>query len=212
MKTDDKSHSKIPANVQIENESLSFPLSRRQSKLEGSHSIKDRERIILCGPKSGVNYAAFTKDYLLSAGEDSNILRWNYRSGELLQVYKGHNAAVTCIATIPNENLFATSSLDGTVRIWSINSGNSIVILDTKDIFSNRMHIPISSLAVSPSGQELFICGHEPLPIFTYSFEQNRFSQLPGRLGGGSLKQTLVINMSPLAVDYLLQYLLTQNS
>ncbi len=51
------------------------------------------------------------------------------RRGDLSMVeeytYPGHSDAGTCIAMAPSRNACATSSLDGSVRIWSISSSTA---------------------------------------------------------------------------------------
>ncbi|KAK1118357.1 hypothetical protein K0M31_015059 [Melipona bicolor] len=76
----------------------------------------------------------------LAASEDGRIYRYNQASNGILNIYKGHKAAVTClyvynaISTDISKEWMFSGSLDGTLRCYNIMTG--IQVRDTADIGS----------------------------------------------------------------------------
>lgn len=76
----------------------------------------------------------------LAASEDGRIYRYNQASNGILNIYKGHKAAVTCLYVYNANNIdinkewMFSGSLDGTLRCYNIMTG--IQIRDTADISS----------------------------------------------------------------------------
>ncbi|XP_071568615.1 uncharacterized protein [Temnothorax nylanderi] len=68
----------------------------------------------------------------LAASEDSKIYRYSQTSNGILNIYKGHKSAVTCLyicksdITGVNKELMYSGSLDGTLRCYDITSGELI--------------------------------------------------------------------------------------
>ena len=58
-----------------------------------------------------------------SAGEDSSINIYNYKSNRSVQRLVSHKGSVNDLVYIPNSNSFASSSSDTTVRLWSERTG-----------------------------------------------------------------------------------------
>ncbi|SPO28625.1 related to STRIATIN [Ustilago trichophora] len=70
---------------------------------------------------------------LLSASDDNTIKFWNLDAGTLNQpsaksgtdsqplvTFRGHSAAVTCLAVSPNKRRFYSGSLDSSIRVWQL--------------------------------------------------------------------------------------------
>ncbi|XP_050487221.1 uncharacterized protein LOC126871915 isoform X3 [Bombus huntii] len=76
----------------------------------------------------------------LAASEDGRIYRYNQASNGILNIYKGHQAAVTCLyvynttSTDINKEWMYSGSLDGTLRCYNIMTG--VQVRDTADIGS----------------------------------------------------------------------------
>ncbi|XP_076226164.1 uncharacterized protein LOC116427459 isoform X2 [Nomia melanderi] len=76
----------------------------------------------------------------LAASEDGRIYRYSQASNGILNIYKGHKAAVTCLyvynpnSTDVNKEWLFSGSLDGTLRCYNITTG--LQLRDTADIGS----------------------------------------------------------------------------
>jgi WD40 repeat protein len=68
-------------------------------------------------------------------------------TGETVQTFKGHGAAVSTVAYLPTGKAILTASWDRTARLWSVSSGQSRVL----DGHGDRL----SSAAASPDGTAL---------------------------------------------------------
>lgn len=79
---------------------------------------------ILKGHRSFVHDIAFNNDELMaSAGGDSTVILWNYRTGEQVRTIKGLNGYVYAVAFSPDGSLLATGGWDGEVRLWNVHNG-----------------------------------------------------------------------------------------
>jgi len=89
------------------------------------------------GHKGWVMYVAFSPccSILASAGMDNNILLWDAKTGEQHgKTVTGHKKCITSLTWEPlmhmkMEKRFASSSKDGTVRIWSAYDNTCIMTL-----------------------------------------------------------------------------------
>ncbi|KOC64714.1 Zinc finger protein 106 [Habropoda laboriosa] len=76
----------------------------------------------------------------LAASEDGRVYRYNQASNGILNIYKGHKAAVTCLyvynanSTDINKEWMFSGSLDGTLRCYNIMTG--VQARETADIGS----------------------------------------------------------------------------
>jgi WD repeat-containing protein 61 len=79
-----------------------------------------------------VRSVAFTDDdsMLYSGSDDSRINLFNVSHGHLTATFTGHTSWVTSVVPHPYEPLLASSSTDGTVRIWDLNTKNCQDIFD----------------------------------------------------------------------------------
>src|SRR5262249_12705813 len=89
--------------------------------------------------------AAFSPDgnKVCTAGtEDNKIQIWDGHTGLLLKVLQGHTAAVTSCKFHREGLTLLTSSEDKTVRLWDINSGETVYIM--KDFDEKVEHVTVS--------------------------------------------------------------------
>jgi len=81
---------------------------------------------ILRGHRSFVNDIAFSGTTMASAGGDSVIILWDYRTGERKQTLQGHNGYVYGVAYSPDGTLLASTGWDGMVMLWNPESGTVV--------------------------------------------------------------------------------------
>merc|ERR1712224_811093 len=74
----------------------------------------------LLGHKDAIACLSFSADWerLASAGVDEQVRVWAMTDGTCLQVLGGQDGAILSVACSPYGDHFATSSKDGTIRIW----------------------------------------------------------------------------------------------
>lgn len=69
-----------------------------------------------------VTSVAFSPDgKTLAMGTGRAVHLWDASTGNQLQTLEGHTKFVTGVTFLPDGNSLASSSLDGTVRVWSLN-------------------------------------------------------------------------------------------
>ena len=94
-------------------------------------------------PKRGSMVISSQGTYIAMGNEDGQVTLWDGATGELLITLTEHTDEVAGLAFSPNEQLLATASFDGTIRIWHLPDGQ---LLHTMDVIGN------SDLAFSPDG------------------------------------------------------------
>lgn len=130
---------------------------------------------------AGVTSVAISDDgnFGLSGGNYENpcIYLWNLRSGEQLQVFKGHKGTISALTYLNTSNSFLSGCSDGSLRIWDANTGlcSDVLIGHTKGIKA----VAISedkSFAVSGGDDNKLVGWNIPSrkPLFT--FEQHGFN------------------------------------
>ncbi|XP_014599346.1 PREDICTED: putative histone-lysine N-methyltransferase 1 [Polistes canadensis] len=110
-------------------------------------------------------------DTFLAASEDGSIYRYSQKSNEILNIYKGHRSAVTCmyiheISSLDYTNNWVYSgSLDGTLRCYNVKTGTQlnnianvgspvqcmdqawgIIFIGTKSGHVSRFHIKFNAI------------------------------------------------------------------
>jgi WD40 repeat protein/transcriptional regulator with XRE-family HTH domain len=85
----------------------------------------------------------------LSAASGNAVKLWNANTGQELLTMVGHTAWVAGLAFSPDGKRLASTSLDGTVRIWSLTpGGETVAVLAPPAGYGNRVDY-------NPNGQEL---------------------------------------------------------
>ncbi|MBI4601196.1 MAG: PQQ-binding-like beta-propeller repeat protein [Planctomycetes bacterium] len=106
------------------------------ARLEGSSG---RAGPVAFGPGGKLLAAAFNGD--------RTIVIWDIARLEEVRRLRGHSADVTSLAFSPEGKLLASGSLDATVRVWRVESGEAVPRLEHP--------IPVASVAFSPDGSLL---------------------------------------------------------
>ena len=112
----------------------------------------------------------------IAAGcHDFNTYIWDTRDGEHRSTLRGHQSAVTEIQFSSRNNLLATTSWDGTTRLWNPSSGQQQLLIDRYldrisakgNLLSFRQHI-VQDGAIGVGRGDLEI-GNELLTLGTYA-------------------------------------------
>lgn len=85
-------------------------------------SVRNQQTLLSFGGATGYIALAWSPDgtRLLSGGDSTNVISlWDALAGRPLASYSGHTNYVTGLAWSPKGQMFASSSADGTVRVWA---------------------------------------------------------------------------------------------
>lgn len=106
------------------------------SKKEGLPTTMgdDMGKNILCqGDVDSIYDCKWNKDgsALVTVSEKNNVILWN-TEGKLRGSYQGHTDPVTTIDW-KNNNMFATGSQNGIIKIWDVQSSSAVKTLNSHE-------------------------------------------------------------------------------
>lgn len=90
-------------------------------KYGGNNSMNDANN-------DGIDDDIYNKDLIITGSLDHTARSWSIETGECVQTFKGHTAAVTCLATDPLGKLLFSGSSDHSIRSWEIMTGQLLKI------------------------------------------------------------------------------------
>lgn len=83
----------------------------------------------LLGHTMGVWALNIWGDTLVSGGCDRDIRVWNIKTGECLQILRGHQSTIRCIQMVDSKTVIS-GSRDTSVRVWDIEKGRCLHVLN----------------------------------------------------------------------------------
>jgi WD repeat-containing protein 86 len=72
----------------------------------------------------------YAKDLIITGSQDATAKTWSFETGECMKTFRGHSAAVLCLAVDPLGKTLFTGSSDNTIRAWDIYRGNELRVYD----------------------------------------------------------------------------------
>lgn len=109
-----------------------------------------------------VRFKPDQQNVLMAGTHDKKILQWDMDTGDLVQEYDYHLAAINTITFIDDSRRFVSTSDDKTIRVWEFG-----IPVQVKYIADPEMHA-ISAVTLTPN--EKFFCGQSmDNQIVTYS-------------------------------------------
>ncbi len=148
----------------------------------------------------GLRQAALSRNgkYVVACGKDPVIRMWNTRTGALAREFRGHADVVSAVRFIPNRAQFVSSSFDGSLIVWDVESGerlrqfgkatnaNATAPADIDDLAKLDGHFTwIRDVLVSPDGGQAISAGNDAV-LFIWD------------LGTGNLLNRLVGHEAPI--------------
>lgn len=118
---------------------------------------------------------------LLSASDDLHLNIYNTKDFKIMFPLVGHKNEISNIQFNPIKNVYATSSFDGTIKIWDakLNSKNNLIqTLNLNNVSSNDLNNVLSGqtkdeynivwdISFSPDGKYLMAGSENGLHIFS---------------------------------------------
>ena len=107
----------------------------------------------LTGSK-GVTSVTYSPDgqHIVTGSVDKTAMVWDAQTGHLIQILRGHPAAVESVAYSPDGTRVVTGSSDGTTRVWDVQTGQAILTLVEGSS-------AVDSIKFSPDGQRIAMGG-----------------------------------------------------
>jgi WD40 repeat protein/DNA-binding SARP family transcriptional activator len=105
----------------------------------------------------GAFCVAFSSDgeRLITDGPDHTVLIRDAASGEVQHALRGHAAIVTSIEAHPANNMIASSSADGAIRLWDGMTGKCLTVLEPKGPYAG-MNIT-GATGITPAQRETLL-------------------------------------------------------
>lgn len=131
---------------------------------------------ILRGHRSFVNDISFSGTTMASAGGDSVIILWDYRTGEIQQTLRGHKGYVYAVAFSPDGSVLASTGWDGAICLWNPTTG---ALLQTIPAHTS----PAYDIGFSPDGSQLITASWDNTAIVRHVHTGEIIHTLQGHTG-----------------------------
>ncbi|KAE8612311.1 hypothetical protein XENTR_v10012808 [Xenopus tropicalis] len=131
--------------------------------------------LVLYGHQSRVWSVKLLHENIISIGEDSACIVWNYQ-GDIVSHFKGHKGrGIRAVAVQGREDLVATGGADSAIRLWQIN-GKSSRSNELLSLQFSSSHSPGAPKAIAMVDTTLLIVMTDLGSIYTYDFISKKWS------------------------------------
>jgi len=127
---------------------------------------------------------------IISGGADSAMRLWNASNGEYLNIFEGHERAVTSLCIMPDNSRVVSGSVDKSILITDIESYSLICSLSLyREAFAHEYGV--KKVCVSPDGSTVISGGDSGeiriwhIPILNQMPNSNIPLELKGHVSGG---------------------------
>ncbi|KAG8435956.1 hypothetical protein GDO86_007161 [Hymenochirus boettgeri] len=125
-------------------------------------------RLVLYGHQARVWAVKLLPDYIISIGEDSACIVWNYQ-GKIVHTFKGHKGrGIRAVAVQDQHHWVATGGVDSGIRLWQINNTSRTNELLTLNF--SLLHGPGVPKAIAMVDANLLVVMTDLGSIYTYDF------------------------------------------
>jgi len=106
-----------------------------------------------------INDVAFVNGgtWVAAGGHDGKVGIWSIKDGRLQRVLEGHRQGITKMNTLPGGARLLTASIDRTLRVWDVKSGETVSVLTHSDDRTGQ----VFAAAVSPDGGRALSAGRD---------------------------------------------------
>ena len=103
---------------------------------------------------------------IMTASNDQTVLIFD-RMNQDIELLEAHNAPILCVKLSPNGEMFATSSVDGTAKLWNLNSLENFYTCKT-----HKKSVPC--VAWGPNSRQIVTASHDGTAVLwdVESFER----------------------------------------
>nr|XP_008539993.1 PREDICTED: WD repeat-containing protein 31 isoform X5 [Equus przewalskii] len=93
--------------------------------------------------------AALNSDLCVSGGKDKTVVAYNWKTGNVVKRFKGHEREVTKVSCVHKSDQFFSASRDRTVMMWDLHGS-----VQPRQHFSGHAMV-VTGVAVSPDSSQL---------------------------------------------------------
>ncbi|XP_069332788.1 WD repeat-containing protein 31 isoform X1 [Eulemur rufifrons] len=93
--------------------------------------------------------AALNSDLCVSGGKDKTVVAYNWKTGNVVKRFKGHEREITKVACVPKSNQFFSASRDRMVMMWDLHGSSQ-----PRQQLSGHAMV-VTGLAVGPDFSQL---------------------------------------------------------
>lgn len=88
-------------------------------------------------------------DALITGGPERHVVVRDAASGEIRHTLRGHAGEITAVDVSPTEDLIASSSTDGVVRLWNLQTGECLAALEPAGLYAGMKIAGVTGISAA---------------------------------------------------------------